>query len=279
LSPSTFGFTKQTQLLNVPLAARSLPCTAAAIELGNGSPFLFLHGFLGNGANWLPVMEPLQHQFRCIGLDLLGFGDSSKPNIRYDIATEVAFVRQFVETNAAEPCYLLGYSFGGWVAAAYTLAFPEAVKGLVLVAPAGIRDDSFCGRYDHLRPLLWKTPVVDWALNGFQQLIQPFSEAKELQKFRLIRRELLANPAAYSFLVDRLRPEDAVDTVEKLVHQIQVPTVVVTGDRDETIPLWHSETYAREIPNARLVVVPNAEHNYPQTHAVELAELVREFCR
>lgn len=250
---------------------------AAYLELGQGAPLLLLHGFLGSSSHWVPLMERLQSQFHCVGLDLLGFGDSAKPALRYDIATELTFVRQFVESQALEPCYILGYSFGGWVAAAYALAYPQAVKGLVLVAPAGIRDDSFCGRYDHLRPLLWQTPVVDWGLNLAQPLVTQFGNASEFEQFRLIRRELMANPAARSFLVDRLRPEDAIDTVEREIQRLQVPTLVVTGDRDETIPLWHSETYANEISGAKLVVIPNADHALPQTHSLELAELVSEF--
>lgn len=265
------------QFLDFPLRPDGDRFQAAYLEIGQGRPLLLLHGFLGNSANWLPLMEQLQNQFHCFGLDLLGFGDSAKPVLRYDIATELAFVRQFVELQALEPCYILGYSFGGWVAAAYALAYPQAVKGLVLVAPAGIRDDSFCGRYDHLRPLLWQTPVVDWGLNLAAPFVRRSRHAAEFEKFRLIRREIMANPAARSFLVDRLRPEDAIDTVEKEIQRLRVPTLVVTGDQDETIPLWHSETYAHEIAEAKLVVIPNAEHALPQTHTAELAKLVHKF--
>ena len=247
--------------------------------LGRGLPLLCLHGFLGSSRNWLPLMERLHSQFHCIGLDLLGFGDSAKPALRYDIATEVDFVRQFVVAKALPPAYIVGYSLGGWVAAAYALAYPAAVKGLILVAPAGIRDDSFCGRYNHLRPLLWRTPIVDWGLHVLRPLASQFGQAETIKKFWQIRRELLANPAAYSFLVDRLRPEDAIDTVEQLIHQLNLPTLVVSGDRDETIPLWHSETYAKEIPGAKLVIIPGADHALPQTHAEELSRLVGEWVR
>ncbi|NJR52084.1 MAG: alpha/beta hydrolase [Leptolyngbyaceae cyanobacterium CSU_1_3] len=242
-----------------------------------GVSLLMLHGFLGDSACWLPLMERLNGQCRCIGLDLLGFGESAKPAIRYDVAQEVAFVRQVVETLLLEPCYILGHSFGGWVAAAYALQYPNLVKGIILAAPAGIRDDSFCGRYDHLRPLLWQTPIVDWALAFLKPLSVPFGQRPTLDQLSWFRQELNAQPAARSFLVDRLRPEDAIDTVEKEVHRLRVPTLVITGDRDETIPLWHCETYASQIPNARLAIVPHADHALPQKHAPELATLITQF--
>ncbi|MEG4942645.1 alpha/beta fold hydrolase [Microcoleus sp. F4-D5] len=84
--------------------------------------------------------------------------------MRYDVAVEVAFVRQVVAQLNIEPCCIIGHSFGGWVASAYSLKYPNSVSSLVLAAPAGIRDDTFCGQYDALRPLLWETPAVDWAL-------------------------------------------------------------------------------------------------------------------
>ncbi|WP_373534138.1 alpha/beta fold hydrolase, partial [Microcoleus sp.] len=71
--------------------------TAAYLDIGSGPPLLLLHGFFGEKTCWLPLIELLQSQFRCISLDMLGFGESSKPKIQYDVAVEVAFVRQVVE--------------------------------------------------------------------------------------------------------------------------------------------------------------------------------------
>lgn len=251
--------------------------TAAYLDIGCGRPLLMLHGFFGEKTCWLPLIELLQSQFRCISLDMLGFGESSKPEIRYDVAVEVAFVRQVVEQLNIEPCCIIGHSFGGWVASAYSLKYPNSVSSLVLAAPAGIRDDSFCGQYDALRPLLWETPAVDWAL----QLAKPFAslagKSKKLQEISGWRRELMSQPVARSFLMSRMRPEDAVDTVEKEIHQLQIPTLVIAADTDETIPLWHCETYTNEIPGAELVIIPNSTHGLPQTQAQIMAKLISKF--
>ncbi len=249
----------------------------AYLEAGSGQPMLMLHGFLGEKGCWLPLIDEMRWHCRCISLDLLGFGESGKPAIRYDIATEVAFVRQVLTKLGLTQCYIVGHSFGAWVAAAYTLQYSDSVTGLVLVGPAGIRDDSFCGRYDHLRPLLWETRIVDWALNLAQPLAAIAGQTQSLKQISWFRQELMANPAARSFLVDRIRPEDAVDTVENDIHKLEVPTLVIAGEYDETIPLWHSQTYAREIPGAKLEIIPDADHALPQKYAPEIATLIKQF--
>lgn len=250
---------------------------ATYLDIGSGQPLLMLHGFFGEKTCWLPLIELLQSQFRCISLDMLGFGESSKPEICYDVALEVAFVRQVVEQLNIDPCCIIGHSFGGWVASAYALKYTNSVSSLVLAAPAGIRDDSFCGQYDALRPLLWKTPLVDLAL----QLAKPFAnlagKSNELQQILGWRRELMSQPVARSFLMSRMRPEDAIDTVEKDIHKLQIPTLVITGDSDETIPLWHCQTYANQIPKAQLAIIPNATHGLPQTQAEMMANLICQF--
>jgi len=250
---------------------------AAYLEVGQGPVVLFLHGFMGEGSCWRLLTQLLHPHYRCISLDMLGFGESSKPKIRYDIAKQVAFVRRFVETLNLDSVAIVGHSLGGWVASAYALAYESSVTALILAAPAGIRDDSFCGRYDALRPLLWQTPLVDGMLWLAKPLASAVGQREGLERLSWFRRELNAQPAARSFLVDRLRPEDAIDTVEKEIHRLRVPTLVMTGDRDETIPLWHSQTYASEISGAEIVVIPGADHALPQGYALEMAELILPF--
>jgi pimeloyl-ACP methyl ester carboxylesterase len=268
----------QKQFLQIMLDFDDLNRVQAAyLEAGVGTPLLMLHGFMGEGSCWGPLINQLKSQFRCISPDLFGFGESAKPMIRYDVAKEVAFVRSVVEALQLESFYILGHSFGGWVSAAYALKYPESVQGLILASPAGIRDDSFCGRYDHLRPLLWQTPIVDWTLEFVKPIASWFGQEKPLNQIAWMRHELNAQPAARSFLVDRMRPEDAIDTVEKEIHRLSVPTLVITGDRDETIPVWHSETYANEIPQAELAIIPNADHSLPQKYATDLARLISDW--
>ncbi len=259
-----------------------------------GIPVVCLHGFLGEGSVWLPLMEHLHVQW--IALDLLGFGSSSKPELRYNIWHQVAFLQEFIVALGLKRFWLMGHSYGGWTAAAYAIAcatgqyglpqdrYPlplphDACAGLILVTPAGIRDDQFAGRYAHLRPLLWESAWVDQGIKILKPLSRWAGQQQTFAQIQAFRQAVVQQPVAKSFIRDRLRPEDAIDTVEQDLHRIALPTLVITAGQDDTIPLWHCQTYAQGIPNATLRVLEEADHSLLQTHPTAMAQHINSFFR
>jgi pimeloyl-ACP methyl ester carboxylesterase len=256
--------------------------TAAYTTIGSGKPIVFLHGFFGDGYTLAPIARKLADDYHCIGLDLLGFGDSSKPKIRYLIERQVEFLQDFITAKNLSDFHIVGYSYGAWVASAYAIAkekgnLSSTLKGLTLLAPAGIRDDSFVGRYNHLKPLLWDTKLVDVSLDMMVSITTLFGKAEGIKTIRKFRKTITEQPVAKSLLMDRLRPEDAVDTVEKEIDIITVPTLVIAAAEDKTIPLWHSQTYAEKIPGARLEIVPAADHDFIETHSTEVGAKILDY--
>jgi pimeloyl-ACP methyl ester carboxylesterase len=265
---------------------------AAYLDQGTGVPVICLHGFLGEGTVWLPLAERLPT--RWIALDLLGFGSSSKPDLRYNIWHQVAFLQEFIAALGLKRFWLMGHSYGGWTAAAYAIACAtgqyglpqnrssmplphDACAGLILVTPAGIRDDQFAGRYAHLRPLLWDSAWIDRGMKVLAPLSRWTGQQQTFAQIQAFRQAVIEQPVAKSFIRDRLRPEDAIDTVEQDLHCIALPTLVIAAGQDDTIPLWHCQAYAQGIPNAVLHLIENATHALLQTHPSELAQQIYPF--
>lgn len=70
--------------IRLPMVFEGCPANdiiASYLEVGEGPTIVFIHGFLADATTWCPLMERLQGCFHCVAIDLLGFGDTSKPHI------------------------------------------------------------------------------------------------------------------------------------------------------------------------------------------------------
>ena len=107
------------------------------LEAGKGPTVILLHGLGADTSIWAPTIGPLSKKHRVIVLDQIGFGKSDKPLINYRVGTLVDFLDGFYKKLKIERATLVGNSLGGFAAAAFTLAHPQKVDRLVLVASAG----------------------------------------------------------------------------------------------------------------------------------------------
>jgi pimeloyl-ACP methyl ester carboxylesterase len=247
----------------------------AYVDVGHGPLVVLIHGLgehLGYWSENLPGL--VEGGARVIALDLPGFGRSSKPDGDYGIAWEAAAVRGLLDAVAPnESAVLVGHSMGGQIAARFALAWPERVRALVLVAPAGIE------RFEA----------------GEAAWIERNTSAKALrdQDDDALRAHFHRNvfhrwnDAAERHLVDRMRLRSAPDfdrylhAVVRMVHamldepvaselpNLKPPVTVLFGDQDHLIPnpLVHGGTTAdvaaeaqRLMPGARVELLPDVGH-------------------
>ncbi|KAI6688311.1 hypothetical protein NL676_025139 [Syzygium grande] len=112
------------------------------------SPTLVMvHGYGASQGFFFRNFEALASRFRVIAIDQLGWGGSSRPDFtcRSTEETEAWFIDSLEEWRKAKNIsnfILLGHSFGGYVAAKYSLKHPEHVQHLILVGPAGFSSET-----------------------------------------------------------------------------------------------------------------------------------------
>jgi pyruvate dehydrogenase E2 component (dihydrolipoamide acetyltransferase) len=104
-------------------------------DRGVGEPLVLLHGVATSRLVWRRVIEPLARRRRVIAVDVPGFGQSAPagPGFELDRVADM-----LVDGLGVERFDLVGHSLGGAVAVATAARHPEAVRKLVLVAPAGL---------------------------------------------------------------------------------------------------------------------------------------------
>lgn len=220
---------------------------------GGAIPLVFLHGFTQTGRSWMPVVEPLSRGRECTVVDLPGHGAS--PDGRRDLwqcADDVAEV--------AGPGVLVGYSMGARTALHCVLSRPHLWHGLVLVSgTAGIEsDDERLARRHADDSLADRIEEIGVAAFLGEWLAQPMFAGLPDDPAALAERG--RNTARG--LADSLR-HAGTGTQEPLwerLDEVSVPTLVVTGERDEKFTAL-GRRIARSIVGAHLVVVPGAGHS------------------
>jgi len=243
------------------------------VEAGSGPVVILLHGLGGSSQNWALNIAPLAQKFRVIVPDQIGFGKSDKPFIHYRIGTYVDYLDQFCKELKIERASLVGNSMGGWVATAFTVAYPNRVDRLVLVDAAGYAPPA---NFDY-RTLYGLNPSTR---EGMKQVAARVFYNKLFQSDALIDAAMAARITAgdgytiTSMIESITRGEDFLDNRVKTIKQ---PTLVVWGRQDGLTPLADGERFKKEIPNSTLLVIDECGHAPQFEKAAEFNAAVLKF--
>ena len=209
--------------------------------------------------------------YRVLVYDHYGRGFSDRPNAAQDREFFVSHLDELLNAlGEHEKFLLIGYSMGGAVAAAYTAAFAQRVRNLVLVAPAGMGH-----QLGPLANFIRVMPGIgDWLfMAGYGR-----SHRKGTEKERALhsavpfvvdrqQRELQYRgflPSVLSSLRNGLRAQAKAD--HQSIHEAGTKVVAIWGAADDVIPLDCKDKMAGWNPAAEQVVVPDEGHSLPYTH-------------
>ena len=105
---------------------------------GKGPLLLLVHGLAGSSVAWRRVMPALSMQFSVLAPDLLGQGESDKPQGDYSLGAHANTLRDLLDALGHEQATVIGQSLGGGVAMQFAYQFPERCERLVLVDSGGL---------------------------------------------------------------------------------------------------------------------------------------------
>lgn len=248
---------------------RVADCEVSLLRAGVGEPLLFLHGARGAG-NWLPFMEKLSQTFDVIVPEHPGFGQSETPAWLDNIHDLAYFYLDFVEHLGIKQVHLMGTSMGGWIAAELAVRDQRCLRSLTLVASAGIHiqgvqtGDFFLWSEQELARNLFASPSFAEELALLNE--KRTQEEKDIQlKNKLTTAKLAWQPRLHD------------PHLNKWLHRITVPTLIVWGAEDKLIPPEYGPAFRDLIPNARLEILPDCGH-LPQVEKMDdFVELVGRF--
>jgi pimeloyl-ACP methyl ester carboxylesterase len=239
------------------------------LRRGSGRPVLALHGMqpIDPGARFLDM---LGQRAAVIAPSHPGFGGSPRP---HDFDTVYDLVHLYLEMLEALPqdkITLMGFSFGGWLAAEVAAACSHRIDRLILVDAFGIKIsdretpdilDVFNSHPDEVSRRSW---------HDTERFKPDFNAWEDDALVRYARgRESLS---LYGFQPYMYNPQ-----LSRWLARIAVPTLVVWGAADGIVKPEYGEAYAKLIPGARFTLIANAGHHPEIEQPEQFAKLVSDF--
>ena len=261
------------------------------VELGRADapPVVLLHGASGNLRDMqLALGDKLAARYRVILIDRPGHGWSDRPNGRGDAspAAQATLIHQALAALGVTRPVVLGHSWSGALATAYALAYPTETRALILLAPVthpwpggiGWINDvvalpvlgSLIARtlilpsgYFMLKPGVAgvfspDTPPPDYgARTGVALLLRP--------------NEFIANAQDLAGLKEFVRQQ------APRYGELKMPVTIISGDKDPVVYTdIHSRAIVRQVPQAKLTVLPGVGHMVQYVAADDVVRAIDE---
>ncbi|MFT5225583.1 MAG: pimeloyl-ACP methyl ester carboxylesterase [Polaribacter sp.] len=226
---------------------------------GVGPTIVLVHGLGLNQAMWQWQLPALKKSYRVVTYDLLGHGDSAKPSGPYHMVHMVDQLRQLIDDLGVDRCALIGFSLGGLIVQAFTLAHPDRVSALgILHAAHGRTPEQRASIMERVAQCRVSGPgaTVSDALSRWFSVEFAMKNTAVLEK---IRQWVLANDTAvYPELYQLLATADI--ELKDSIASIKCPTLVMTGDEDYGNSSEMAQRIAGIIPNAQLEILKGLRH-------------------
>ncbi len=251
---------------------------------------LFIHGLSSYIPAWLKLIPLLQNEFRCIAIDLPGYGKSSEGVHEGTVTFYTEVLSLFIRKLKLENVTLVGHSMGGQISIASALQFPSLISRLVLLAPAGFEtfseeEKSLIKKYNTAQ-LYYSASDDDIVASFRSNFFKMNDEVKPMIDDR-INMKCWKNFGDYcTVVVNSLNGLLDYPVYERL-REVKQPALIFFGKNDKWIPNKNlhknttTESIARDgasqIPNSKLIMIDECGHFIPYEHPEVLAREIKSI--
>lgn len=274
---------------------RVLDSTIAFREVGDREApvALFLHGNPTSSYIWrniLPLVAPVAH---CIAPDLIGFGQSGKPNIGYRFADHVRYLDAFLDRAGITSAFLVAHDWGSGLAFHLAARRPEFVRGLAFmefIRPMPSWNEFHPDQVETFQK--FRTPGAGEEMilqaNAFVERVLPAATARKLTEEEMaVYRAPFPTPESrrptWRFpneLPIAGEPADVYATIEeahRALAQSSYPKLLFVGNPGALIPPSFADSFARELKNCRVVYLSSGLHYLQEDHPDVIGASIKEW--
>jgi 3-oxoadipate enol-lactonase len=240
---------------------------------GQGDPVVFIHGLGSSARDWeyqVPFFAP---RYRVVVFDVRGHGRSDKPPGPYSVPLFAQDAAALIRALEAAPAHVVGISMGGMIALQLAVDEPALVRSLVVVNSG---PELVVRTFRERLMILQRFLIV--RLLGMRKMGEVLSQRLFPRPDQAPLRQMFVerwaenDPRAYREAMRALVGWSVADRL----GDIRCPTLVIASDQDYT-PVSAKEAYVARMPNARLVVIPDAHHAVTVERPEEFNQVLLDF--
>ena len=220
---------------------------------GNGPPLILIHGLGASRRWWRKNIAAFAPHFTVYTVDLVGFG-RSKGKHPFVLTEAAAAIHSWMCHHRLTQVALVGHSMGGRIGAELAVDFPGAVNRLVLV----------------------DTPILPFG-HGYVRQSVGMLEALRIVPFDLLRVLVTDTLRTGPLTTLQIGHELLYTDVAHKLAKLQIETLIVWGERDTVVPQRLARELVAQLPQSRLVTLPNTGHAPMWERPTEFNRVVLEF--
>lgn len=251
------------------------------IEAGGGEPLVLVHGG-GPGAdaygNWHACLPGFAESFHAICVDMLGFGNTAKPDpesFTYSQDARTRHMVSFIEALDIGKVAMIGNSMGGLTSMCTGIERPDLVSKLVLMGPAGIKNSGQAGA---IAPLT----AYDGTVAAMQKVIgvlinKDYEMDETLLHYRVKRSNEPATRKAQAAAMAWIKEQRGLYIEEDRIRKVSMPTLVVGGKNDPIVTPADIFRMLELIENSRDYLIPHCGHWVMMEYPEEFVEVCTRF--
>jgi len=262
----------------------------AMIDEGQGDETLILiHGLGTNAKGWIKNIPVLSKKYRVIALDLPGYGKSDKGYYDYSMSFYAKVLKELMDALNINQAVLAGHSMGGQIAITAALEYPDKVKKLILISPAGFErftDGEAAWMKNAMKVEFIKdTPIRNIDINLKANFYNYPKDAEFMITDRIQIRSA-SDFEDYCYAVSRNVAGMLDGKVYMHLSDIKQPTLIMFGENDGLIPNPYlhggftadiAEIGKDEIPNNTVHIFPKCGHFVQFEKADEANQAILNF--
>lgn len=232
---------------------------------------IILHGWNLSGKRFDPLARELKKLgYRIFAPDFPGFGGEPSPAEAWHVADYARFLSMYIAKHGIKKPVLVGHSFGGRVALKFAELFPGVAEKLVLTGTPGF--SPIPSKKLRFFLIISKIGGLVFLLPGLRKLAD---SARKWLYYVAGAREFLRAEGSMRQTFKYIVSDDLVSAMDA----INIPCLLVWGERDTIVPVAIARRMATQISGAALVVIPGTDHGVPFRQAKQFAAAITRFLR